>query len=241
MKDKLAALEVKQEVLKKEALDMKKPLVDEITTIMKAWGLACFEDANIVHVNISDGFRNNVEIRIEIAFTEGVNRVFGSDLSLDYDSNTNLLSINYGTCGRFNKNNIYQFRRIELLNKIITNINFIEARLCDVCEKAHQTYIKKLEERYELDVQISALKSSIKKSEMINVINNLCPGQKWHYRDESPIDCRVYRFTHKPIIITKITPKFVFFTANLDGGTEYKCRKETFGAHIYAKYLEIVD
>lgn len=240
--ERIVALKEKKEVINKEALGIKKSLIDEIKTIVGAYGVACFEDAKVRCINIHEGFQDNVEINFEVSFTdpEG-NYVFASDISFDYDSRTKLLSINYGTCGRFNENNIYQFRRIQLLNKIVTNISMLQSRLQDVAEKASETYIKKIWEGYEIDVQIEAIKASLKKAELIKIAQDLTPGQKYQYREESPADLRIYRYYHKPIIITKITPKLVFFTANLDGGSEYRCRKEAFVNHIYKDYLIAVD
>ena len=177
---------------------------------------------------------------LDFTDSEG-NYVFASDVSFDYDSRTKLLSINYGTCGRFNENNIYQFRRIQLLNKIVTNISMLQSRLNDVAEKASETYIKKIWEGYEIDVQIEAIKASLKKAELIKITQNLTPGQRWHYTEECPGDLRVYRYTYKPLTITRVTPKMVFFTANPDGGTEYRCTKEAFVNHIYKDYLVAVD
>jgi hypothetical protein len=240
--ERIVALTEKKELINKEALGIKKSLIDEITTIVRAYGVACFEDAKIRCINIHEGFQDNVEINFEVSFTDAEgNYVFASDISFDYDSRTKLLSINYGTCGRFNENNIYQFRRIQLLNKIVTNISMIQSRLQDVAEKASETYIKKVWEGYEIDVQIQAIKSSLKKAELIKITQNLKPGKKYQYKGETPADLRVYRYSHKPIIITKITPKLVFFTANIDGGMEYRCRKEAFVNHIYKEYLVAVD
>ena len=240
--ERIVALKEKKEVINKEALSIKKSLVEEIKTIVGAYGVACFEDARVIHINIHEGFQDNVEINFEVSFTdpEG-NYVFASDISFDYDSRTKLLSINYGTCGRFNENNIYQFRRIQLLNKIVTNISMIQSRLHDVAEKASETYIKKIWEGYEIDVQIEAIKASLKKAELIKIAQDLTPGQKYQYREESPGDLRVYRYTYKPLIITRVTPKMVFFTANPNGGTEYRCTKEVFVNHIYKDYLVAVD
>ena len=240
--ERIAALEAKKELIRKEALDIKKLLIDEIKTIVGAYGVACFEDAKVRYINIREGFQDNVEINFEVSFTdpEG-NYVFASDISFDYDSRTKLLSINYGTCGRFNENNIYQFRRIQLLNKIVTNISMIQSRLHDVAEKASDTFIKKIWEGYEIDVQIEAIKASLKKAELIKITQNLTPGQRWHYIEECPRDLRLYRYTYKPLTITRVTPKMVFFTANPDGGTEYRSTKEAFVNHIYKGYLVAVD
>lgn len=240
--ERIIALEERKEVIKKEALEIKKSLVEEIKTIVGAYGVACFEDAKVRCVNIQEGFQDNVEINFEVSFADSEgNYVFASDVSFDYDSRTKLLSINYGTCGRFNESNIYQFRRIQLLNKIITNISMIQSRLHQVAEKAYETYIKKVRERYEVAAQISAVKVSLKKDALIKIAQDLTPGQKWQYTEECPGDLRAYRYAYKPLIITKVTPKMVFFTANPDGGTEYRCKKEAFVNHIYKAYLVVVD
>ena len=240
--ERVITLEEKKETIRKEALNIKKTLIDEIKTIVMGWGVACFEDAQICHIDICEGFRDNVEIRFEISFIDNDgNHVWASDVSFDYDSSTKLLSMNHGTCGRYNKNDTYQFRRIQLINKIITNINFIEARLQDVCDKASETYIKKVWEGYEVDVEIAAIKASIKKTELDKITHSLAVGQKYQYREESPTSLRLYRYSHKPITITKITPKLIFFTANPESGTEYRCKKEAFINHIYNDYLTLVD
>lgn len=177
-------------------------------------------------INFEIGFHNVEEDRTD----------FGSDISFMYSYKDNCLSANYGTCGTYNKNNIYQVRRVQTLTHVWNNINDIEAELGQFSEKITPVVIQYRDNIDSVEHEILAIQSHMKEERCAEIESMFRVGLRMTYC-ETNLDKSIMLFPYTATI-NKITPKLVTVVSK---SKEYKLRKKDIVQHIFKNYIEIED
>ena len=240
MTNRLEQLSKTLELCNKRIRESKILITNKISDILHDRVLDHFESARLTRCQINEGFRNNIEINFEIGFINENGEIdFGSDMNFEYDNVKNRLAVNHGTCGYFTIDNKYQVERIKLLNYIFQYIIEIESHLKYICDNDTETWLKYLNEYYQLTIEINDVKKSIEEDKVKTITDGLKVGHSYMYTEESPCSIRIHYRALKPLTITKLTPKYVYYKANMDNpyATEYRVKKDVWVSHIGREFL----
>ena len=207
------------------ALDLQKELVNNINKAHVAkitefvQNVFCAPTGAMIcrNVDLSEGLHNDFEIRFDLGFwNEQENRVdFGSDVTFEYTEQFGL-RINHGCVGYFNKDNVYQFKRIQLLNHVVTCIAGIEDYFCTTLNKIDD-YKEALEQYYKLLTEVHAEENRLKNIQRKEFEEKLIVGTQLKYKEGVNTGVKLfYSFgpRDKDVwYITKITPKKYYLTS----------------------------
>lgn len=138
---------------------------------------------------------------------EGVD--FGSDIYFCYNEEDGL-DVNYGTIGHYNKNAIYQVRRVKLLADIFNQIEEIENSFFNIVTSSVAEEYQKLEhESFLYDIEIRNITNAIRIAEIAEVEKSLSEGTILKY--DSNIDHweRLFDTNNHGWVVYKIREKTI--------------------------------
>lgn len=174
------------------------------------------------------GFHNSEENRID----------FGSDIWTEFSTETGELKLNYGTCGIYSKQDIYQVKRIQLISYIWANIEHIEQELSKFSSTVTPVVVEFQNKKYALEKEIRDIEDKIKSEDLKQIENKLVEGVSLAYADNCSIK-HFNRLFYETCRVIKITPKFV--TVINSHNVESKIRKEQIVSNIYYKHIVMIE
>lgn len=237
METKLKQLTAELELLKEGYNVIYKTNIDKLDSIIRKY-IDPFNGI-VVRRYYDSGWENKIRVFIELGFyNEKEERTdFGSTFDVIYESKNDCISVNYGTIGTFNKEDVFQVRRIAMLNNIFEHVTEIEEELRNFSNKISPDLIAHDNERYDLEHRIREVEHNIQTAAYTAIENSLTIGCELAYSPSCSIlyDYRLFR--DYPITITSSTPKFI--TAKDTEGNVFKIRKEKLVQHIYNKYIDL--
>ena len=165
------------------------------------------------------GFYNDTEKRID----------FGSSIDFDYDGSKKELAINYGTCGRFTKANIYQFKRAQVISRIYENIDQIESMLEAFVARSYPDVLRVDTAQDAIEHECGTLRHQIAEQRRETILTDLKVGDKLMYNPERNIHYSSALF-HGVVTLKKLTPVYAVIS---DGYRERRIRKAELVTYIY--------
>lgn len=143
-------------------------------------------DAVLQRCFIRTGFKNNMEINFELGFwnTEEGRVDFGSDVWCEFDSSTEELRVNYGTCGSYSKKDAYQIRRVQLVADIWSKIHELEAKLLLIAKEDAQEYRRLENELYDYQHELEKIHKQQQEAKLLNIEKSLNIGDALEYIDD---------------------------------------------------------
>ena len=209
----------------KAGLDLQKELVNNLNKAHVAKltqfvnNVFCLPTEAMIcrNVDLSEGLHHDFEIRFDLGFwNDAEQRVdFGSDVTFEYTIQFGL-RINHGCMGYFNKENIYQFKRIKLLNHVVTCIGGIEDYFHTYMSDKIDDYKQALADYYKLLAEVHTEENKIKAKQRTSFENRLTVGTQLKYKETVNTGVKLfYSFVNREKdvwYITKITPKKYYIT-----------------------------
>lgn len=179
-----------------------------------------------------------IYINFEIGFFDSETNAidFGSDIDFYYDSIKNTLEMNYGTCGKFSKKDVYQFKRAKILSYVFDNIEKIETEFHEFCVENCPVFLKNYEAVTEIDSKICQVEQQIKNQKRANIADALQVGSTLLYNKDCSLRIRD-RLFNGIYTIKKVTPKFVVLEGEF---SECRIRKELIIDHVSRNFLSIL-
>ena len=136
--------------------------------LVRAWiQKSHWEDLNI---NFEFGFWNTTENRVD----------FGSDCWCSWSSENHKLKLNYGTCGAYSSEDIYQVKRVKTISFIWDHIDEIESFLESIFEDSEK-YRDLQKEEFKLELELVHIKEAERDAARSEIEKNLKIGQVLFY------------------------------------------------------------
>lgn len=188
-------------------------------------------EARVTRRDVRPDMWHGIEFVFDIGFwNEAEERIdFGSDFWGSYEQYKNhKLGINYGTCGTFHHDDIYQIKRLQLLGQVANTWDTINEELDKVAESC-KPYLEALDEMYKIEAEINSIKKEIVAARRAEVEKSLAIGVSLIYNEDIPTRERLFGTHDEPYYITKMTPKFVYLGLSPDTVPDmcYKVKKES--------------
>lgn len=199
-----------------------KPLNAVCSRVYMQQGWRCDNDT----VQFDVGFYNETEQRVD----------FGSDVSFYFENNK--LHANYGTCGMYTKEDVYQIKRVKLLNYIWDNVNEIEQELLSIVSVSSVLLNEYRNTIYSIEAHIRNLEEQARQAEKQEVEKHIVVGKELAYNQDCNLH-RSYRLFDSVCTITHVTPKTVTIRGLYNNPR--RVRKESLVDHIYKNYIKICE
>lgn len=245
MENKIQQIQERIEQVNGEKKDLYTSIVEKLETVLEKLIIKPCE-AHLVRASITPGYRDDFNFAFEVGFwnVEEDRVDFGSEIWFEYISGEGI-TINHGTIGRFNKTNTYQFKRISLLNYVITNLNTIEDALAVVMAETSE-YQNKCQESYNLSAQLCKALEEDKAEKIATIEKTLAVGDVLCYKDDIKLHSRLFGTGWGNIAdkkdfwkIVKITPKKLYLIQCVNEQmSPLSVKKEQVLSHLYAGLIK---
>ena len=152
----------------------------------------------IVDIGADIGFWNSAEGRVD----------FGSDITLYYSSEEGQLQVNYGTIGHYTKNDIYQVKRVKLLEYLFRHIDTIESKFNELVIEANSGVYRTIEDQtYRLQQEVNKIKNEQKQAEINQIEASLKIGDAIRYKEGVYRDYMLFNTSYEKWVIHSISEK----------------------------------
>lgn len=183
-----------------------------------------------VIVNFEVGFLNTDEEHFE----------FGSEVSGEFSSKDNKLYINYGTCGKYSIENVYQVKRALLVADVWKNISSIETALQMFTDSVSYKYTQLCADRQSLLYEIECVEAEARKHALSELENTLKIGSIVKYDESISYSYRQFKDWVDTWRICRVCEKTIKLKAD-HFDTIKQLDKQMFLAAIYNGTIHIIE
>lgn len=197
-------------------------------------------DARITRKRIQSGFNEEIEIIFEIGFWNSEeNRIdFGSDMWGEYSTRTNEVSLNYGTCGTYSKQDEYQVRRAMLIADFWSKIEEIEKCFAEVVAKA-DVYLSLENKLYDITFKMDKIKEQDRESEIQAIEQQLSIGDILEYDESIYPRFRLFYAPTDTWCVTKVCDKTIKITCEETKVVRYLNKKHILNL-IHSQKIKVI-
>lgn len=242
METKLIALRADRDmiktVVKEEHIKLLNALTEFVTReIVEPTG------AHLSRLHFRMGFHDSLEVTFEIDFLNDEGKSdFGSDCWFEY--NDKGLNINHGTIGSWNKDDVFQIRRIKMLSYVCDILPQLEASFRAILDNS-SLYQEKQEELWRVESNIQLLENEIKRAEVNKKMDTIQIGSLMCYPEDFHPCNRLFStnsYCKKDDLwrVEKIGEK-TFTLVSLKSGATRRIAKHEIHKHIQHTGLEIIN